>query len=98
MNLPDDPELRRVEAMLRAIDPGRGAAQQLSNRGRRRVLWSWRHPLLAWCIRHHAAIAVSVAAAVVALLFLWMVREQRAIRERQEVPKPVSAPVRVLGG
>ena len=90
----DDPELQRIEAMLRAVDPGREAARELSRRGRERVLWNWRHPLLSWCIRHHAALATAAALATVALLAVWMACEQRATRERQRIPAPVSAPVR----
>ena len=98
MNLPEDPELSRIEAMLRTIDPGRDAARELSNRTRRRIFWSWRHPFLAWCIRHHVAISVATAAAVVAVLAAWMIREQCAIVEKQAVPRAVSSPVRVLSG
>ena len=96
MNRPDDPELQRIEALLRAIDPGREAARELSAKRRGRVLWSWRHPLLAWCIRHHVALSVTVAAMAVAALAAWMVCVQIAFREAQEVPEPVSKPVRVL--
>ena len=95
MNPPEDPDIRRIEAMLRAIDPGREAAKELSRKGRDRVLWSWRHPLLAWCIRHHALIATVVALATVAALAVWMVRRQCAERERLSPPDPVSAPVRI---
>ena len=95
MKTPEDSDIRRIEAMLRAIDPGRDAAKELSRRGRDRVLWSWRHPLLAWCIRHHAVIATVMAIAAVAALAVWMVRRQRAEHERIDNPVPVSAPVRV---
>ena len=87
MNPPEDPDIRRIEAVLRAIDPGQQAAKELSRKGRERILWSWRHPLLAWCIRHHALIATAVA--------LWMVRRQRAEHEKLADPVPVSAPVRI---
>ena len=92
----DDAELRRVEAMLRAVDPGREAAAALSARRRDRVLWSCRHPLLAWCMLHHAAIATAVAAAALALLFLWLVAKSREVRENNRIPDAVSAPVLLL--
>ena len=98
MTHPEDTELRRIEAMLRAIDPGRNAARELSQRRRRRIVWSWRHPLLAWCVRHHIAVSVAAAAVVVVALAIWMVCEQRTLLKKQEVPEAVSAPVRVLSG
>lgn len=93
----DAAELRRIEAMLRAIDPGRRAAAALSERRRERVLWSWRHPFLAWCIRHHAAISSIVCALVLAALLAWLRHEDRAIQERARIPDAVSAPVTILG-
>ena len=94
MNRTDELDMRKLEAALRAGDPGRGAAHALSQRGRERVLWSWRHPLLAWCMRHHAMLATAAALVTMTALALWMAREQRAARERQQVPTPISAPVR----
>ncbi len=95
MNRSDD-DSRRLEAALRAIDPGRDAASELSARRRQRVMWSWRHPLLAWCIRHHSALALAGALAVVSALAAWMLFEQRAASENWRIPTSVSAPVRVL--
>lgn len=93
----DDAELRRIEAMLRAIDPGRKAAAALSERRRERVLWSWRHPFLAWCIRHHIAISSVVCALVLAALFAWLRHENRVLEENSRIPDAVSPPVRILG-
>ena len=90
-----DLELLRLEATLRAIDPGRKAATALSERRRERVLWSWRHPVLAWCLRHHALIASVVAAAVLVALVLWMREVDRRNQERERIPEPVSAPVSI---
>ena len=90
-------ELRRIEALLRSVDPGRKAAESLSERSRERVLWSWRHPFLAWCIRHHIAISSAVCAIVLAALFAWLLHENRAIEEKTRIPDAVAPPVFILG-
>jgi hypothetical protein len=96
MNTPEqDPELLRLEAALRAIDPGRKAAAALSERRRERVLWSWRHPILAWCLRHHALVASLLATAALVALILWMRAVDRRNQERGRIPDPVSAPVSI---
>jgi len=98
MNTPErDPELIRLEATLRAIDPGRKVAASLSDRSRERVMWSWRHPILAWCIQHHALVATAVAVAVLVTLFLCMRIVDRRLQERERIPDPVSSPVRIGG-
>lgn len=57
-------ELAKVVARLRAEDPARNVPAALSARGRRRVLWAWTHPVLAWCVLRHRW--VSLAAVVLA--------------------------------
>ena len=91
----EEAEFRRVEELLRTLDPGRGAAPALSPKRRRSVLWSWRHPFLAWCMLHHRAIAFAVTAVSLALLLLWLLAMSRRADEENH-PRPVSAPV-VIG-
>lgn len=91
----EEQELRRLESALRAIDPGRKAAASLSERGRKRVLWSARHPFLAWCMLHHTAISSLVAVALLSGLLLWLLSASRAVREREQIPEAISAPVEI---
>lgn len=54
---------------LKAGDPGRSVPAILSERGRRRVLWAWTHPLLAWCVRWHHWVSLTVALLVLLAVF-----------------------------
>lgn len=92
----DDVDVREIEALLRAEDPGRGAEPELSARGRRRVLWSCRHPILAWCMLHHAWIATGVAVLILSLLYVWLVTKSREVHENNRIPDAVSPPVQLL--
>lgn len=84
-------EVARTLDLLKEGDPGLGAPSALSDRRRRRVLWAWAHPLLAWCVRRHHW--VSLAAAILALaLALLALRQWRLDR-----PLPKGYPVLIKG-
>jgi hypothetical protein len=82
----------RTLSMLKAGDPGLVAPAALSARRRRRVLWAWAHPLLAWCVRRHHW--VSLAAAILALLAVLAVLRQWRMSE--PLPKGIGVQIQVV--
>lgn len=91
----DEADYARIEAMLRSVDPGREAAKALSQKSRDRVLWSCRHPFLAWCMLHHRLMATLVAAVLLVLLFFWLLGKSRETWENNRLPDEVSPPIQL---
>ncbi len=92
----EDTELAKLEAMLRAVDPGRDVARELSKKRRDRVMWAWRHPFGAWCMRHHRALAWTLTALAVAGIVWCLLRTE--FWEKPPAPEDVSPPVGIGTG
>ncbi len=82
--------LARMMEHLRSGDPARSAPGVLSDRRRRKVAWTWTHPVLAWCVRQHQRISFAMALIVLLAVFF-------ALRHwRMNTPPPEGYPVRML--
>ena len=64
-------EIRRTIDILESRDPAAAAPDALSPRRRRRVFWTFAHPLLDFIFVHHALASLAVTAAVIAIV-LWL--------------------------
>ena len=64
-------EIRRTIDILEARDPAAAAPDALSPRRRRRVFWTFAHPVLDFIFVHHAIASLAVSAAVIAIV-LWL--------------------------
>ena len=59
---------REALRVLRENDPGARAPRELSERRRKRLLWLWTHPMMAWCVRYHHWVSLAVAILVLLLV------------------------------
>lgn len=72
--------LAKVVEGLRAADPAHSMPSVLSARGRRRVVWAWTHPVLAWCVLRHRWVSLMAVLLVFAGIFLAL-RHWRMIKD-----------------